>query len=635
MRFIFLFTCFLQLSFYSFSQLTQIDSLQSEVDKSYGKAKLIALNALTNAYLKEQDERRALRYARQAKALADEIIVPDNELITEADWSLKPESYSLYAIALYRKSDYYDAKKAFEELLVEARRQNIGPLMREATAYLNILDSLAAEPGIIGKMLKGVSLGGFISNSTNDMVLSTTLKLAQGYENRKNYEAAIAQYQKAVNLLSNKGRSTEVLAIQQKIAALYELSGRYEEAIAQYKAVRSVKERSKDTTVVADIDNNVEQIIRKLDQVITSSETKNHRRPRVRSKEELASDNLLALAREFENKRDFEKSLSYYKLYHDALEKMEEEEHQQELLLLEKANQLEQKASQLTLLEQEKELQRLQMEQQDEALKEQHRFRNNLIVILLLLSCLLVALYLLYRYRKRSHVKLQRAYEHVDNTRKRLQEAEGKIKTLLNQQLSGAVASELMEENPSGKIAERFVCIMFLDIRDFTPFAEKCGPEEIIEYQNNVFSFMIDIVQANHGIINQFLGDGFMATFGAPVSAGNDCQNAFNAARAILLALEEKNAQESIPPTRVGIGLHAGNVVTGNVGTEVRKQYSITGNAVILAARIEQLNKLYGTQLLVSQEVVEHLDAPAEAGGEVEVTAVKGRKEPIRVYKAM
>ena len=81
---------------------------------------------------------------------------------------------------------------------------------------------------------------------------------------------------------------------------------------------------------------------------------------------------------------------------------------------------------------------------------------------------------------------------------------------------------------------ELFVCIMFVDIRDFTPMAESLSPEELIKYQNNVFGFMIDVVQKNHGNINQLLGDGFMATFGAPVSKGNDCQNAFQASLEIL-----------------------------------------------------------------------------------------------------
>ena len=93
---------------------------------------------------------------------------------------------------------------------------------------------------------------------------------------------------------------------------------------------------------------------------------------------------------------------------------------------------------------------------------------------------------------------------------------------------------------------------MFLDIRDFTPFVEKLGPEEIIEYQNKVLGFMIEKVIEYGGIVNTILGDGFMATFGAPVSHGNDCQNAFLAAKEILLEIKERNEAGVIQKTKVG-----------------------------------------------------------------------------------
>ena len=138
---------------------------------------------------------------------------------------------------------------------------------------------------------------------------------------------------------------------------------------------------------------------------------------------------------------------------------------------------------------------------------------------------------------------------------------------------------------------------MFLDIRGFTPFAEQREPEEIIRYQNDVFGFMIDIIDQHQGSINQFLGDGFMATFGLQEAEVNPCEDAYQAAKEIITLVNKKSEEGLIPTTRVGIGLHAGNVVAGNVGTAIRKQYSITGNTVITAARIEQLNKEFESQL--------------------------------------
>ena len=172
---------------------------------------------------------------------------------------------------------------------------------------------------------------------------------------------------------------------------------------------------------------------------------------------------------------------------------------------------------------------------------------------------------------------------------------------------------------------------MFLDIRDFTRMAEKMEPEELIEYQNRVFGFMIDAVQRHNGSINQFLGDGFMATFGE-ADGENPCDNGYRAAMDILDEIRERNRAGAIVRTKVGIGLHAGYVVTGNVGTDIRKQYSITGNTVIIASRVEQLNKHFKTQLLITREV--HAKLSAELRQEkvaFEEASVKGRTAPLEI----
>lgn len=208
-----------------------------------------------------------------------------------------------------------------------------------------------------------------------------------------------------------------------------------------------------------------------------------------------------------------------------------------------------------------------------------------------------------------------------------------KIVNMFGQQVSKEIVEELLSEKESTESKRKFVCIMFLDIRGFTPFAEKREPEEIIQYQNDVFGFMIEIITKNHGIINQFLGDGYMATFGAPVSKGNDCLNAINAATEIIKTVNEKSNSGEIIKTRIGIGLHAGFVVAGNVGTSTRKQYSITGSTVILASRVEQLNKVYDSQLLISEEVLNEIDKAAIEFEYIGPIEVKGRENPINIYK--
>ena len=208
------------------------------------------------------------------------------------------------------------------------------------------------------------------------------------------------------------------------------------------------------------------------------------------------------------------------------------------------------------------------------------------------------------------------------------------VVSMFGQQVSPEIMDELLKHRSGLESQKRYVCVMFLDIRNFTAFAEKREPEEVVAYQNAVFTLMIETVSRHHGTINQFLGDGFMATFGAPISHGNDSQNAVAAALEIISTIKQESESGNIPPTKVGIGLHAGEAVTGNVGSSLRKQFSVTGNVVILASRIEQLNKTFDSQLLISDEVRARSGMRPEEVIPLGAVQVKGRDEPLVLYKA-
>jgi len=204
---------------------------------------------------------------------------------------------------------------------------------------------------------------------------------------------------------------------------------------------------------------------------------------------------------------------------------------------------------------------------------------------------------------------------------------------LFGQQISPEIVKNILDKRHELSGTRQNVCIMFLDIRQFTPFVEHHQPEEVVNYLNTLFGFMIDIVQSHNGVINQFLGDGFMATFGAPVKTGNSSMHATKAAIKIIRTLERKNKEGSIPGTRIGIGLHYDEAVTGNIGSSARKQYSITGRVVIMASRIEQLNKKYSTDLLISKEVYEQLTHSIRKYFEwLDDIRVKGSERPISIY---
>ncbi len=205
---------------------------------------------------------------------------------------------------------------------------------------------------------------------------------------------------------------------------------------------------------------------------------------------------------------------------------------------------------------------------------------------------------------------------------------------LFGQQISPQIVDNILKNQEELSGARKKVCIMFLDIRQFTPFVEQHQPEEVVTFLNKLFGFMIDIVQDRQGVINQFLGDGFMATFGAPVSLNNSSQLATEAACEIIDRINSLYQKGEIPKTRIGIGLHYDEAVTGNIGSSVRKQYSITGKVVIMASRIEQLNKKYHTTMLISKEVYDHLEEPTKQKfAWLETTHIKGSKRLVSLYK--
>lgn len=201
------------------------------------------------------------------------------------------------------------------------------------------------------------------------------------------------------------------------------------------------------------------------------------------------------------------------------------------------------------------------------------------------------------------------------------------------QQVSPEIAQALVAQG--GRIESRrsFVCVMFMDIRGFTRLVQDRAPEEIVAWQNAVFGAAVEAVNRHHGVINQFLGDGFMATFGAPVATGSESANALAAARELLGAVKALVAEGRLPAMTIGIGLHAGEAVTGNIGSEARRQYSVSGDVVILASRIEQLNKVYGSQLLVSAEVLRDAGETPPASASLGPVKVKGRDQPIEIYR--
>ncbi len=208
-----------------------------------------------------------------------------------------------------------------------------------------------------------------------------------------------------------------------------------------------------------------------------------------------------------------------------------------------------------------------------------------------------------------------------------------KVENLFGQQISMEMAEKMLENDGIIESKRMEVTVMFIDIRNFTHFAAGKSPEEIVQYQNAFFSIVINTVTKYDGIVNQILGDGCMVTFGAPLPLLNHSQKAVNTALEILHQLETAVRNGNINPTRIGIGIHTGEAVTGNIGTDARQQYSITGNVVIMASRIEQLNKEFQSQLLVSEEVTLSIANFIPETNSYRNISVKGFEKPVTIYK--
>lgn len=607
----------------SIAQLGSIEETEKQLNKIYGVDKLKALNQLTE-HFQTKDTKKSFRYAKQAAQLADQLFTEiNNGLNKERNQQIK--AYYYYGKTLHEKEKYIDSKEYLDKVLNLSIEFEINTWRGDADTYLQDINARIASGEVKESFLKktvgNLGVGKAINKTSANLSINTELKIAAANEKNGDFQGAINHYEKAINILRNQGEASRIRELQLKIAVLLDSLDQHVEAQKLLNnAIAEIEEENSDEGIFIDQHGagSITSDTLKTPDSIPVKPTYSPSDSIIAEK-----DSLKALSEKYYAEKDYENSLKYLQMYEELTAKMEEDS-------VRTATIQKQKEDEILLLIQQKEIADLNVQAIESEKQRQIRYRKTIVLIALLIFVGTVVILYFYYTKRKEHSKLTLAYSDLDKTKTKLEDAELKITTLLKQQVSGDIANELLSsktDNPE----KRFVCIMFLDIRDFTPMAEKLSPEELIRFQNKVFGFMIDIIQENHGNINQLLGDGFMATFGAPVSHGNDCQNALNSAKEIICQLEKRNKEGLIYPTRIGIGLHAGDVVTGNVGNNARKQYSVTGNPVILASRIEQLNKKYNSRLIISEDVYHQLDSPKNGMDELIEVKVKGRKEPISI----
>jgi len=229
---------------------------------------------------------------------------------------------------------------------------------------------------------------------------------------------------------------------------------------------------------------------------------------------------------------------------------------------------------------------------------------------------------------------LRLAKERLEDVNAQLASRNEFIKDALGKYMTDPVAEAIISSGEEIHLGgeQKRVTILMCDLRNFTPLAAELRPEHVVTVLNRFLGAMIDRVIKHGGIVDQILGDGIMATFGAPITDGMDAHRAVACAIEMQLAapsINDANRKDGVPPLEYGIGINVGDVVVGNIGSEKRMKYSVIGAAVNLAERIESLT--LGGQILISEAVRMELGDDIRVDGELRVKA-KGVGECVSIY---
>jgi len=211
------------------------------------------------------------------------------------------------------------------------------------------------------------------------------------------------------------------------------------------------------------------------------------------------------------------------------------------------------------------------------------------------------------------------------------------IKDTFGRFVSHDVAEAVLNGRVPLEGERREVSILFQDIRGFTGISEKLDPATLLKLLNQFFTEVVAAVEAEGGVVKQFVGDGVMALFGAPQEYPDHPERAVRAALGIvqrLAGLNESLAKQGLPRLEIGVGIHTGAVVAGLIGPDNRVEYGVVGDPVNLANRVEALTKAVSATVLVSNEISMRLGA-AFTLGRAATLPVKGKAQPVQVVEVL
>ena len=220
-----------------------------------------------------------------------------------------------------------------------------------------------------------------------------------------------------------------------------------------------------------------------------------------------------------------------------------------------------------------------------------------------------------------------------NNMARGLKEKE-KVRNLLGKVVSPAIAEELLSKDIKLGGEEKQVTTLFCDVRNFTTLCEGRKPEEILTLLNEYFTQISTKIEENGGVVDKYIGDAVMAIFGAPIQHHDDALRAVKSAFAMCQSLKQLNSdfkQRGIAPLGIGIGINSDRVVAGNMGSINRLNYTVIGDGVNLASRLEGLTKNYGVDIIVSQSTAHA--APDFLYRELDIVKVKGKNTACIIYE--
>jgi adenylate cyclase len=202
-----------------------------------------------------------------------------------------------------------------------------------------------------------------------------------------------------------------------------------------------------------------------------------------------------------------------------------------------------------------------------------------------------------------------------------------RIRETFGTYVDSEVAEHILSEEGGAEGQQVEVTLLFLDVRDFTGFAESADPREVVSALNRLFECAVPIVRDHGGHIDKFIGDGFLAVFGAPRPSADHADQALAAARQIATAVDQMS-DSRLP---IGMGLNSGSVVAGSIGGAGRLEFSVIGDAVNVAARVEAATRETGDEILLSEATRELL---SDSSGLAERPGIelKGKSEPVTLY---